>query len=57
MILKDCKYKYLDYLGIVKFVGEDYVSFCIKPGEDRLSDVCIIVYKQDWFKLSLVNTF
>lgn len=57
MILKDCKYKYLDYFGIVKFVGEEYVSFCINPGEDRLNDVCIVVYKQDWFKMSLVNTF
>lgn len=57
MILENCKYKYKSYFGFVRFVCENYVSFCIKPGEDRLNDVCIIVYKEEWFKLSLVNTF
>lgn len=57
MILEHCKYKYQSYLGVVKFVCENYASFCIKQGEGKLNDVCIIVYREDWFKMSLVNTF
>jgi hypothetical protein len=57
MILEGCKYKYENYVGFAKFVCEKYVSFCIKIGEDRVDDVCILVYKDDWFKMSLTNTF
>ena len=57
MILEGCKYKYENYVGFAKFVCEKYVSFCIKIGKNKIDDVCILVYKDDWFKMSLINTF
>jgi hypothetical protein len=47
---------YDEYLGIIKFVGNSYVTLCIKTfPEDRARDVCMIIHRCEYHKIKLLK--
>jgi hypothetical protein len=35
--------KYNQFMGHVRFVCDEYITICVKQGESKLNDVCIVV--------------
>lgn len=57
---KECFYeglevKYKDFFGFVKFVDENYITICIEANENRLRDVCILVFPNEWKDVELIS--
>ena len=45
---------YEKYIGTIAFVGEEYLTLCIRTRDcDMISDVCMLVFKEDWDKIQL----
>lgn len=45
---------YDKYTGIIRFVGEQYLTLCVRTrSNDMISDVCLLVHKEDWHKIQL----
>ena len=45
---------YDKYTGVIRFVGEAYLTLCVRTrSNDMVSDVCMLVYKEDWDKIGL----
>ena len=45
---------YEKYIGTIVFVGEEYLTLCIRTRDHHMiSDVCMLVYKEDWDKIQL----
>ena len=47
--------KYKDHVGVVDFVCEKYITICINQSENRLKEVCILVYPQYWKEVQLLK--
>ena len=48
---------YEEYIGNIVFVGEEYLTLCIRTRDrDMISDVCLLVYKNDWDKIKLIKS-
>jgi len=45
--------QYKDWIGEIRFICEDYASVCTSVGEQKSSDVCVLVYKKDWEEMKL----
>ena len=56
MVLDETYYEYNGTIGFIKFRCEEQVSFCITVGETRMQDVCIVISKEQWHKLTPVDT-
>jgi hypothetical protein len=41
--------------GVVDFVCEKYIRVCINKTEDRLKDVCLLVYPNQFDEVTLVK--
>ncbi|NDG30036.1 hypothetical protein EB118_08145 [bacterium] len=39
---------YHEQLGTIRFICSEYVTVCIKQGEDKLNDICILVYPHQY---------
>jgi hypothetical protein len=39
----------------VDFICEKYITVCINKAESRLKDVCLLVYPNDYDKITLVK--
>jgi hypothetical protein len=46
---------YKDHVGWVNFIGETYITICIKEFEERSRNVNILVVKKDWNQIHLVK--
>lgn len=45
---------YDKYVGVIRFVGEEYLTLCVRTrSNDMVSDVCMLVYKEDWDRIEL----
>jgi hypothetical protein len=44
---------YHEQFGTIRFVCSEYVTVCIKQGEDRLNDICILVYPHQYGDIKL----
>ena len=47
--------EYKGSVGVVKFVCEQSLSFCIYDNDGELSNVCIVVYSYDWDNIKLLS--
>lgn len=47
--------KYLDFVGTVRFICNEYVSICISVGEDKSRDVCVLAFRSEWENIHLVE--
>lgn len=41
--------------GIIKFVSESYITVCVRVFQDRMRDVCIIVYPEQFDQITLAK--
>jgi hypothetical protein len=47
---------YENQLGTIQFVGNTYITFCIKNfPEERTRNVCILIYSKDYHKVKLLK--
>lgn len=46
---------YEDFTGVIRFCCEQYVTVCVQTFPDRVRDVCIIVYKENYNQLQLAT--
>ena len=45
---------YDKYIGTITFVGEEYLTLCVRQRRaDMVSDVCLIIHKEDWDSIEL----
>jgi hypothetical protein len=47
--------QYKDWVGEVRFVCDEYISVCVRVGNNRVNDVCVLVYKKDWSQVKLLK--
>ena len=41
------------FIGEVRFVCDEYISVCIDIRDNRMNDVCVLVYRNDWNQVKL----
>ena len=46
---------YQDHTGFIDFIGEQYVTICVKTFNDRSKNVCLLVYRNDWRSIREVS--
>lgn len=46
---------YKDQIGYIRFICDQYLTICIKEFKERNRDVCLIVYKKDYSKITLLK--
>ncbi len=47
--------QYKDWVGEVRFVCDEYISVCVRVGNNRVSDVCVLVHRNDWNQVKLLK--
>ena len=53
---KDVQAYYEDYEGTIRFVCDQYISFCIhKFPDEKVKDVCMLIYREDFHKIKLIK--
>jgi hypothetical protein len=52
---KDIIVQYKDWVGEVRFVCDEYISICVRVGHDRVNDICVLVYRNDWSQVKLLK--
>ncbi len=40
--------EYKGYKGIIRFVCSQYITVCIQQFDDKVRDVCLLVYPSEW---------
>jgi len=45
--------QYKDWIGEIRFVCEEYISVCVRVGNNRVNDVCVLVHNGDWNQIKL----
>jgi hypothetical protein len=46
---------YKEHTGVIRFVGENYITVCIQHGHSKVNDVCIIVYPNEYNLVHLIK--
>lgn len=50
------KARYQHYDGIIRFISDQYLTFCISGfPEEKSRDVCILIYPDEYEKITLVE--
>ena len=44
-----------DWVGEIRFVCDEYISVCVRVGNNRVNDVCVLVHKKDWNQVKLLK--
>lgn len=48
--------QYKDYVGTIQFICNSYITLCInKYPEERLKEVCILIYPEQFGKIKLLK--
>jgi hypothetical protein len=47
--------QYKDWVGEIRFVCDEYISVCVRVGNNRVNDVCVLVHKKDWNQVKLLK--
>jgi len=47
--------RYNQFCGQIRFVSNSYVTICIRRGEHKVNDVCILVFRDEWKKIHLIK--
>jgi len=47
--------QYKDWVGEVRFVCDEYISVCVRVGNKRVNDVCVLVHRNDWNQVKLLK--
>ncbi len=47
--------QYKDWVGEVRFVCDEYISVCVRVGNNRVNDVCVLVHRNDWNQVKLLK--
>jgi hypothetical protein len=47
--------KYKEFVGKIRFISEKYLTICICELKQRERNVCILVYKNEWDKITLLK--
>jgi hypothetical protein len=47
--------QYKDWVGEVRFVCDEYISVCVRVGNNRVNDVCVLVHRSDWNQIKLLK--
>jgi len=47
--------QYKDWVGEVRFVCDEYISVCVRVGNNRVNDVCVLVHRSDWNQVKLLK--
>lgn len=45
--------KYKNYYGVVQFISDEYITMCISFGRKTMSDICMLVYEEEWKNIKL----
>jgi len=48
--------EYRGNVGTIKFVSDEYLTFCMAPKNDKMiGDLCIVVYRYCWDEIKLLQ--
>lgn len=46
---------YRHLTGTIHFICSSYITVCVRTFEDRVKNVCVLVHRENWKDLNLVN--
>jgi hypothetical protein len=46
---------YNGFFGTIRFVCSHYITVCIQSSDDKIRDVCLIVYPEDYKSIALAK--
>jgi hypothetical protein len=52
---KGLEVRYMDYVGVVDFMCDQYITICLRRLGHRSKDVCMIVYQPQWKDVELLK--
>jgi hypothetical protein len=47
--------QYKNWVGEIRFVCNEYISVCVRVGNNRVNDVCVLVHRNDWNQVKLLK--
>lgn len=52
---KDLWVRYESFVGKIRHVCNSYITICICPEKEKSKQTCLIVYPENWEKVSLLK--
>jgi hypothetical protein len=47
--------RYKTFRAQIRFVCNSYITICIHPNVEKVRQTCLLVYHEDWNKISLLK--
>lgn len=47
--------EYKGQIGIIRFICDQYLTICVKKFSEKNRDVCLLVYRDQYHKISLLK--
>jgi hypothetical protein len=47
--------KYKDHVGTIRFICDSYLTLCIQEHDEKVRNVCILIYRDEWNQIMLLN--
>jgi hypothetical protein len=45
--------RYKDHTGTIRFICDSYLTLCIQEHDEKVRNVCILIYRKDWDQIML----
>ena len=49
--------RYKGHIGLVRFISSKYVTICVQTYEQKVRDVCMLVYPSEWKYIEIVEDY
>lgn len=49
--------RYKEHIGLVRFISSKYITICVQTHEQKVRDVCILVYPSEWKDIEIVEDY
>lgn len=47
--------KYKNHVGTIRFICDSYLTLCIQEHDEKVRNVCILIYRDEWNQIKLLN--
>jgi hypothetical protein len=47
--------KYKNHVGTIRFICDSYLTLCIREHDEKVRNVCILIYRDEWNQIMLLN--
>lgn len=54
-LIEGTEVSYHQFTGMIRFVSHSYITLCISTFPDRVKDVCLLIYHNQWKDLQPIT--